>query len=67
HAVSMILPFDGKTYSIDVDRNSLNKFLGYKIESLSIKDGTWNDKFSDPYIYDKSNRQKFIDTFVKIY
>ncbi|MDQ0047659.1 hypothetical protein J2T18_001942 [Paenibacillus polymyxa] len=66
NAVSMILPFDGKTYSMDVDRNSLNKFLGYKIESLSIKDGTWNDKFSDLYIYDKSNRQKFFDTFVKI-
>ncbi|MEE4561448.1 hypothetical protein [Paenibacillus polymyxa] len=66
NAISIVLPFDGKTYSIDLDRSSLNNFLGYKIESLSTEDRTWNDKFSDPYIYDKTNRQKFFDTFVKI-
>ncbi|MDU8675342.1 hypothetical protein [Paenibacillus polymyxa] len=66
NAISIVLPFDGKTYSIDLDRSSLNNFLGYKIESLSTEDRSWNDKFSDPYIYDKSNRQKFFDTFVKI-
>ncbi|WP_263560126.1 hypothetical protein [Paenibacillus polymyxa] len=65
-AISIVLPFDGKTYSTDLDRSSLNNFLGYKIESLSTKDRSWNDKFSDPYIYDKSNRQKFFDTFVEI-
>ncbi|WP_311082648.1 hypothetical protein [Paenibacillus polymyxa] len=66
NAISIVLPFDGKTYSIDLDRSSLNNFLGYKIESLSTEDRTWNDKFSDPYIYDNSNRQRFFDTFVKI-
>ncbi|MNW60916.1 hypothetical protein D3C74_389420 [compost metagenome] len=65
NAISIVLPFDGKTYSIDLDRSSLDDFLGYKIESLSTEDKSWNDKFSDPYIYDKSNRQKFFDTFVK--
>ncbi|QNR70174.1 hypothetical protein IAQ67_14610 [Paenibacillus peoriae] len=65
NAISIVLPFDGKTYSIDLDRSSINNFLGYKIESLSTEDRSWNDKFSDPYIYDKSNRQKFFDTFVK--
>lgn len=58
NAISIVLPFDGRTYSINLDRSSLNNFLGYKIESLSTEDRSWNDQFSDPYIYDKSNRDR---------
>ncbi|PFS48226.1 hypothetical protein COK87_27830, partial [Bacillus thuringiensis] len=34
NTVKMTLPFEGKTYNINLDRKSLNSHLGFKIEDL---------------------------------
>ncbi|RAS75803.1 hypothetical protein [Priestia endophytica] len=43
--VDIILPFNGKTHKVFVKRESLNQYLGYKIEDLSFKEHTWHEKF----------------------
>ncbi|MEJ9236654.1 hypothetical protein P4K47_16575, partial [Bacillus cereus] len=64
--VKMTLPFDGKTYSTSLDRNSLNTYLGFKIEDLKVEDKSWVKKFNDPYVYDKTKRKTFLKKFVTV-
>lgn len=66
NAVKMTLPYDGKTYSINLDRKSLNKYIGFKIESLQPEDQSWQKKFNDSYVYDKTKREKFFKNFVTV-
>lgn len=65
-ATSMVLPYGGQTYSIDLDRQAVNEYLGFKVEELSLEDKSWHEKFSNPYIYDDTNRKQFFDKFVEV-
>ncbi|ENQ3106555.1 hypothetical protein ACEOWJ_002588 [Bacillus cereus] len=66
NGVKMTLPFDGKTYSINLDRKSLNKYIGLKIESLKSEDQSWQKKFLNPYVYDKAKRAEYFKKFVTV-
>ncbi|MGG0722843.1 hypothetical protein ABE069_12130 [Bacillus mycoides] len=66
NAVKMTLPFEGKTYNINLDRKSLNTHLGFKIEDLKVEDKSWVKKFNDPYVYDKTKRNAFFKKFVTV-
>ncbi|PEF25374.1 hypothetical protein CN887_11120 [Bacillus pseudomycoides] len=66
NVVKMTLPFEGKTYSINLDRKSLNSHLGFKIEDLKVEDKSWVKKFNDPYVYDKTKRKAFFTKFVVV-
>ncbi|MDG2784232.1 hypothetical protein P7M26_24850 [Vibrio parahaemolyticus] len=66
NTVKMTLPFDGKTYTTSLDRNSLNTYLGFKIEDLKVEDKSWVKKFNDPYVYDKAKRNAFFKKFVTV-
>ncbi|WP_052343536.1 hypothetical protein [Bacillus massiliigorillae] len=65
-STSMTLSFDGKSYSIDLKRDEVNAYLGFKVEELSTNDGSWNSKFSDPYIYSDEKRQAFFNKFATV-
>ncbi|MEM4994937.1 excalibur calcium-binding domain-containing protein [Priestia sp. SB1] len=64
-SVSLTLPFEGKVYTTDVTREELNKYLGFKIESLGEDSAKWRSKFSDEYIYNEGKRQEMYNEFVK--
>ncbi|UNK35274.1 hypothetical protein MNO09_10760 [Bacillus sp. N5-665] len=64
NAVKMTLPFEGKTYNINLDRRSLNSHLEFKIEDLKVEDKSWVKKFNDPYVYNKAKRKAFFTKFV---
>ena len=64
NAVKMTLPFEGKTYNINLDRKSLNSHLEFKIEDLKVEDKSWVKKFNDPYVYNKAKRKAFFTKFV---
>ncbi|OOR20886.1 hypothetical protein [Bacillus mycoides] len=64
--VKMTLPFDGKTYSTNLDRKSLNSYLGFKIEDLKVEDQSWNKKFNNAYVYDKTKRKDLFNKFVTV-
>ncbi len=66
NVVKMTLPFEGKTYNINLDRKSLNSHLGFKIEDLKVEDKSWVKKFNDPYVYDKTKRKAFFTQFVVV-
>ncbi|KAB2441401.1 hypothetical protein F8163_21840 [Bacillus luti] len=66
NTVKMTLPFDGKTYNTSLDRNSLNAYLGFKIEDLKVEDQSWNKKFNNPYVYDKAKRKALFEKFVTV-
>ncbi|MES5865315.1 hypothetical protein [Bacillus cereus group sp. RP32] len=66
NTIKMNLPFDGKTYSTSLDRNSLNSYLGFKIEDLKVEDKSWVKKFNDRYVYDKTKRKAFFKKFVTV-
>ncbi|WJE18849.1 hypothetical protein QRY07_19140 [Bacillus cereus] len=66
NTVKMTLPFDGKTYSTSLDRNSLNSYLGFKIEDLKVEDQSWNKKFNNTYVYDKAKRKALFEKFVTV-
>ncbi|HHB1976329.1 TPA: hypothetical protein ACOQ44_005647, partial [Bacillus cereus] len=64
--VKMTLPFDGKTYITNLDRKSLNSYLGFKIEDLKVEDQSWNKKFNNAYVYDKAKRKDLFNKFVTV-
>ncbi|WP_310877102.1 excalibur calcium-binding domain-containing protein [Priestia megaterium] len=64
-SVSLTLPFEGKVYTTDITREELNKYLGFKIESLGEDSAKWRSKFSDGYIYNEGKRQEMYNKFVK--
>ncbi|WHY27669.1 hypothetical protein [Bacillus wiedmannii] len=66
NAVKMTLPFEGKTYNINLDRKSLNSHLEFKIENLKVEDKSWVKKFNDPYVYNKAKRKAFFTKFVTV-
>ncbi|PER97037.1 hypothetical protein CN500_11225 [Bacillus cereus] len=66
NAIKMTLPFEGKTYIINLDRNSLNKYIGLKIEDLKAEDQSWQKKFNTPYVSNKAKRAEFFKKFVTI-
>ncbi|HDR7843316.1 TPA: hypothetical protein QCY25_003784 [Bacillus toyonensis] len=66
NAVKMTLPFEGKTYNINLDRKSLNSHLGFKIEDLKVEDKSWVKNFNDPYVYNKAKRKAFFTKFVVV-
>ncbi|MDA1991970.1 hypothetical protein ACS2QD_00575 [Bacillus cereus group sp. Bce036] len=66
NAVKMTLPFEGKTYNINLDRKSLNSHLEFKIEDLKVEDKSWVKKFNDPYVYNKAKRKAFFTKFVTV-
>lgn len=63
----MTLQFDGKTYSIDIDRASLNEYLGFKVEDLKKEDDSWTVGFVNPIGYDDKKRKEFMNKFGKVY
>ncbi|MGN7403293.1 hypothetical protein ACTHO0_25925 [Cytobacillus praedii] len=62
----MTLPYDNKTYSIEINRESVNEYLGFRVEELKTEDDSWNTKFLDPIGYDNSKRKAFFDKFGNI-
>jgi hypothetical protein len=58
--VKITLPYDGKTYSIDVSKSELEKFLGMPFKSV-LND--WDNTFSNPYVYSDTGREKFFSKF----
>ena len=61
--VEIILPYQGKTYSIIVSKNKLEKFIGSDFKSINED---WDNKFSNPYVYNDSGRKKFFAKFGKV-
>lgn len=59
----IILPYKGKTYTINVSKNDLEKYLGKSFEDVK-KD--WAKNFSDEYVYSDTGREKFFKKFGKI-
>jgi len=60
--VEIILPNKGKIYSINVTKKDLEDFIGFNFEEVK---NNWNEKFSNPYVYNDNGRQKFFAKFGK--
>tara|TARA_B110000259_G_C13833287_1_gene329596 strand:+ start:75 stop:641 length:567 start_codon:yes stop_codon:yes gene_type:complete len=58
--VKITIPYKGKTYSVDVKKSELEKFVGSDFKTI-VSD--WDNKFSNPYVYNDSGRQKFFAEF----
>lgn len=60
--VEIVLPNNGKVYSIDVKKSELEKFVGSDFSEIK---NNWDEKFSNPYVYNDNRRQKFLNKFKK--
>tara|TARA_R110002033_G_scaffold171028_3_gene215341 strand:+ start:2106 stop:2663 length:558 start_codon:yes stop_codon:yes gene_type:complete len=60
--VEIILPNKGKEYSINVKKSELEKFVGSDFNTIK---NNWDEKFSNPFVYNDNGRQKFFAEFGK--
>jgi len=58
--VNIILPYEGETYKISVNKSELEKFIGTDFKSIT---DNWDKTFSDPYVYNKKGRKAFFKKF----
>lgn len=63
--VYLALSLNETLFDVDVSREQLNEFLGYKIEKLSVIDDSWRVKFADVFIYNKKNREEYLKHFTR--
>lgn len=54
------------TYNIEVDRNEIQEFLDMDLAEFQLNKDRWRDEFVGKYIYDKRERQRFLETFVNV-
>lgn len=60
--VSIVLPYKETIYSISVNKNDLEKFVGSNFSTIKEK---WNEIFSNPYVYNDEGRKAFFSKFGK--
>ena len=60
--VEIILPSKGKKYSVNVKKSELEKFIGSDFNTIK---NNWDEKFSNPFVYNDNGRQKFFSEFGK--
>lgn len=60
--VKVTLPYEGKVYSSDLNRDSLTEYLGFDVGEL-VENKDWNEKFMVPYGDDDLNRKKLFNQF----
>jgi hypothetical protein len=58
--VEIILPYKNKTYTIDVEKTELEKFIGKDFNEII---SNWDEEFSNPYVYDETGRKNFFKKF----
>jgi hypothetical protein len=49
---------------VHVSRVGLNEALGFKIENLSVENGTWVSGFVKPYLYNEEQREMLYNRFL---
>ncbi|MHA6529128.1 hypothetical protein [Paenibacillus sp. BAC0078] len=62
--VDMTIPYDGKTYSVDLTKGEVESLYNVDFSTLTSNE-VWREKISDPH-FNKEDRQKFIDKFVTV-
>lgn len=62
--VDMILPFEGKTYSVSLTKGEIEDFYNVDFSTLT-SDDEWRGRIANPF-FDDEDRQKFVNQFVTI-
>jgi hypothetical protein len=60
--VKITLPYKNSIYSIDLDKNEVEKFLGFNFEEIQ---NDWDNTFSDKFVYTREGREEFFHRFGK--
>ncbi|WP_342436693.1 hypothetical protein NSS79_25675 [Paenibacillus sp. FSL L8-0436] len=63
-SVHMTLPYEGRTYSVALTKGEVESFYNVDFNTLTSNE-IWRAKISDPH-FNKQDRQKFVDKFVKV-
>lgn len=61
-SVKMTLPFEGKTYIVDLTKDEVEQFYNVSFDDMKAND-TWNEEISNVF-FNKTDREKFVNTFV---
>jgi hypothetical protein len=61
-SVTVIIPYKNVTNNVSFSKSELEDFIGLEINSIRK---SWDQKFSDPYVYDDNGRKMFLDKFKK--
>ncbi|OKP97762.1 hypothetical protein [Paenibacillus sp. P46E] len=62
--VDMTIPYDGKTYSVDLTKGAVESFYNVDFSTLTSNE-IWREKISGPH-FNKGDRQKFVEKFVTV-
>lgn len=60
--VEIILPNQGKEYSIRIKKTELEQFIGLDFQTIIAN---WDEEFTEPFVYNDQGRKKFFSQFVK--
>lgn len=68
--IKISLPFEGKTYSVDLQEDAAETFFDVDFDTLKASDPTggnaeWRAQVSDKY-FNATDRQRFVDEFVTV-
>lgn len=64
--ITFQLPFDGKVYNMTIGRKTAEEYFDLDLVELKIDKDLWRDEFVGKYVYNQKERQRFMNTFVKV-
>lgn len=63
-SIDMVIPFDGKIYSVALTQGEIEQFYNVDFSTLTSND-IWREKVSNPH-FNKRDRQQFVEQFVQV-
>jgi hypothetical protein len=64
--VTLTIAHNGLLYTADVERQKAETYMNIDLAEFRVDKNLWRDDFVGKYVYDRVQREKFMDTFVKI-
>jgi hypothetical protein len=63
--VSIIVPFDGRRHTVQMNRRDAEEFFGIDFDDL-VESEEWAKRFVDPCVYNKERRDQAVRKFVTV-
>lgn len=65
HRVQIVIPYEKRTYSIDIDRTTIENYFKVDLDTLT-ESASWREQIVDPYVNNDERRSAFVKAHIKV-
>lgn len=65
HRINIVIPYHKRTYSIDIDRLTIENYFKVDLDTI-IEPGDWREQIVEKYVHNDERRAAFVKEYIKI-